>query len=466
MRRRGSNYTVGMLLADLVLILLALRLAALGRIFLPFGVRLPPHEVHLPVAIYVMAALVWLSISAMLSIYSSQHPYRRLDEVWAIAGAVLLCNLALAGLLYISYRDVPRLLFLYFLLLQMISLTGLRLGVTIVARLRGQSARTRVLIVGAGRVGQDLAQRIQAEGDELELVGYLDDDPEKQGATFEGAAVLGVTAAAAVAAQQLQVAEVILALPLHAHRHLEAVIRALQAMPVRVYVAPDLFDLAFFRATIEDFRGIPLIGLRDPAIDGPNRVIKRLFDLAIAIPVVLVTAPLLLLIALAIRLDSPGPALFRQTRVGENGKLFTIYKFRSMRVSESEDAPVVAEGAQAAPVHKRRDDPRVTRMGRLLRRTSMDELPQLFNVLKGDMSIVGPRPELPWLVAQYEAWQRERFTVPPGITGWWQINGRSDRPMHLHTEDDLYYIRNYSPWLDLRIVWRTIGAVLRGRGAF
>ncbi len=466
MRRRGSNYAVGMLLADMVLILLALRLAALGRIFLPFGVRLPPNEVHLPVAVYVLAALVWLALSALLSIYTPQQPYRRLDEVWTIAGAVLLCNLALAGLLYISYRDVSRLLFLYFLLLQMSFLTGLRLVVAVAARLRGQSARTRVLIVGAGRVGQDLAQRIQVEGDELELVGYLDDDPRKLGATFEGATVLGVTAAAAEAAQRLHVDEVILALPLHAHRHLEAVIRALQAMPVRVYVAPDFFDLAFFRATIEDFRGIPLIGLRDPAIDGPNRVIKRLFDLALAIPVVLAAAPLLLLIAVAIRLDSPGPALFRQTRVGENGRLFTIYKFRSMRASEAEDAPSAPDVAAAAAVHKRRDDPRVTRVGRLLRRTSMDELPQFFNVLKGDMSIVGPRPELPWLVAQYEDWQRERFTVPPGITGWWQINGRSDRPMHLHTEDDLYYIRNYSPWLDLRIVWRTIGAVLRGHGAY
>lgn len=466
MRRRGSNYAVGMLLADLLLILLALRLAALGRVFLPFGVRLPPQDIYLPLAVYAMAALVWLSVSALLSIYNPQHPYRRLDEVWAIAGAVLLSNLALAGLLYISYRDVPRLLFLYSLLLQMILLAGLRLGVYAVSRLRGRPARTRVLIVGAGRVGQDLAQRIQAEGDELELVGYLDDDPEKWGAVFEGAPVVGVTAASAEAAQQYQVDEVILALPLHAHRHLESVIRALQARPVRVYVVPDLFDLAFFRATIEDFRGIPLIGLRDPAIDGADRVVKRLFDLTFTIPILLLIAPLLPLIALAIRLDSPGPALFRQTRVGENGKLFTIYKFRSMRAGEPDSPAGAAEGEAAAVAHKRRDDPRITRVGRFLRRTSLDELPQFFNVLKADMSLVGPRPELPSLVAHYETWQRQRFAVPPGITGWWQINGRSDRPMHLHTEDDLYYIRNYSPWLDLRILWRTVGVVLRGRGAF
>jgi lipopolysaccharide/colanic/teichoic acid biosynthesis glycosyltransferase len=117
-------------------------------------------------------------------------------------------------------------------------------------------------------------------------------------------------------------------------------------------------------------------------------------------------------------------------------------------------------------VHKTPNDARVTRVGRFIRRTSLDELPQLFNVLRGEMSLVGPRPELPWLVESYETWQRRRFAVPPGITGWWQINGRSDRVMHMHTEDDLYYIQNYSPLLDVQILWRTIGVVVRGRGAF
>jgi len=117
-------------------------------------------------------------------------------------------------------------------------------------------------------------------------------------------------------------------------------------------------------------------------------------------------------------------------------------------------------------IHKAPNDLRVTRIGHFLRRTSLDELPQLFNVLRGDMSLVGPRPELPWLVDQYEAWQRKRFAVPPGMTGWWQVNGRSDRLMHLHTEDDLYYIQNYSLWLDLKILFKTIKVVLRGEGAF
>jgi lipopolysaccharide/colanic/teichoic acid biosynthesis glycosyltransferase len=173
------------------------------------------------------------------------------------------------------------------------------------------------------------------------------------------------------------------------------------------------------------------------------------------------------LVALAIKLDSPGPALFVQERIGENGQPFEMFKFRSMVAgAERMNNSVAPQGRDDVIVHKAPNDMRVTRVGRFIRRTSLDELPQLLNVLRGEMSLVGPRPELPWLVENYEIWQRRRFAVPPGMTGWWQINGRSDRLMHMHTEDDLYYIQNYSPLLDLQILWRTIGVVVRGRGAY
>jgi len=144
-----------------------------------------------------------------------------------------------------------------------------------------------------------------------------------------------------------------------------------------------------------------------------------------------------------------------------------MYKFRSMVPdAEKRQHEVLRYTEDGKVIHKVPDDPRVTRVGRFIRRTSLDELPQLINVLKGEMSLVGPRPELPWLVEQYEAWQRKRFAVPPGITGWWQISGRSERLMHLHTEDDLYYIQHYSPLLDLQILWKTIGVVLKRSGAY
>jgi lipopolysaccharide/colanic/teichoic acid biosynthesis glycosyltransferase len=168
-----------------------------------------------------------------------------------------------------------------------------------------------------------------------------------------------------------------------------------------------------------------------------------------------------------ILLEDGPPIFFRQKRVGENGRLFDMLKFRTMvKNAEELRAQVETRDADGNLIHKIKDDPRVTRAGRFLRRFSLDELPQLFNILAGTMSLVGPRPEMPYLVDKYQPWQRKRFAVPPGLTGWWQVNGRSDKPMHLHTEDDLYYIQNYSIWLDLQIIVRTIWVVLVGKGSY
>ena len=180
-----------------------------------------------------------------------------------------------------------------------------------------------------------------------------------------------------------------------------------------------------------------------------------------------VALPLMGLIALILKFDRSGAVLFRQARVGENGRTFNIIKFRTMTANPDQlpipdGAPETTQPYQI----KSSADPRVTRIGRFLRRTSLDELPQLFNVLKGEMSLVGPRPELPELVKNYEPWQYKRFSVPPGMTGWWQVHGRSDRPLHLNTQDDLYYIENYSILLDILILIYTIGAVISGKGAY
>jgi exopolysaccharide biosynthesis polyprenyl glycosylphosphotransferase len=194
---------------------------------------------------------------------------------------------------------------------------------------------------------------------------------------------------------------------------------------------------------------------------------KRAFDFIVSLLAIIAFAPIMAAIALAIKLTSPGPVLFKQERVGENGKIFKIYKFRSMVVNAEKLQHLVNEvNAEGQTLHKRRNDPRVTPIGRVIRKTSLDELPQFFNVLLGDMSLVGPRPELPWLVEMYEPWQHRRFDVPQGITGWWQINGRSDKPCHLNTDQDVYYIENYSFMLDLVILAKTVPALLKGKGAF
>jgi exopolysaccharide biosynthesis polyprenyl glycosylphosphotransferase len=218
---------------------------------------------------------------------------------------------------------------------------------------------------------------------------------------------------------------------------------------------------------VEDFAGLPMLDLRAPALSDYQRMSKRVFDVVVTLFLAPLAAVIGSVIAIVIRLDSPGPALFRQERVGENGRLFEMVKFRTMVVgAEAMRHAVEQISANGEFLHKAYDDPRVTRVGRFLRRTSLDELPQLLNVLRGEMSLVGPRPELPYLVERYAPWQRKRFAVPQGITGWWQVHGRADKPMHLHTEDDLYYVQNYSLWLDVRILFMTLGAVVSRKGAY
>jgi lipopolysaccharide/colanic/teichoic acid biosynthesis glycosyltransferase len=203
------------------------------------------------------------------------------------------------------------------------------------------------------------------------------------------------------------------------------------------------------------------------------RAAKRLLDLLVGGLLLVVAAPLLALLALLIRLESPGPAFYRQPRVGRHGRRFAMYKLRTMRSGADAQLhelvrPLAVGDPRPGPrfVYKLPDDPRITRVGRLLRKTSLDELPQLLNVLRGEMSLVGPRPELPEVLAHYPAAQLAWLALPPGLTGWWQVNGRSIHPRHLSTDYDLYYLRHASLAFDLRILARTLGAVLRGTGAF
>jgi lipopolysaccharide/colanic/teichoic acid biosynthesis glycosyltransferase len=196
-------------------------------------------------------------------------------------------------------------------------------------------------------------------------------------------------------------------------------------------------------------------------------MLKRVFDLLFGLVALILTLPVMVLLILIVYLEDGSPVIFRQKRVGRYEQLFEMFKIRTMvKDAEQIQSRMEKRDVDGNLIHKTKDDPRITRVGRLLRRFSLDELPQLFNVLAGTMSIVGPRPELPYLAEKYEPWQRKRFDVLPGITGWWQVNSRGDKPMHLDIEDDLYYIQNYSIWLDLQIILRTIWVVLIGKGAY
>jgi exopolysaccharide biosynthesis polyprenyl glycosylphosphotransferase len=330
---------------------------------------------------------------------------------------------------------------------------------------RSSAQEQQVLIIGAGRVGRRVGQMIQKyEWTGLKLVGYLDDDLNKR---REDLPFLGCLEDVRDIIQEQKIDDVVIALPQKAYGQINKLAFTLNDMPVHVRVVPDYFSLALYRATVDDFGGLPMINLRDPALNDVQRLVKRIFDLTLGIILFFVVSPVMLITAVLVKLDSPGPVMLRQKRVGENGRPFAMYKFRTMiNGAEKLQAQINEINKEGKLIHKKANDPRVTRIGRFLRRTSLDELPQLLNVLKGDMSLVGPRPELPWLLDQYEPWQHKRLAVPQGMTGWWQINSRAEKLMHLYTEDDLYYIQNYSLWLDIYILLKTPWVVVRGKGAY
>jgi exopolysaccharide biosynthesis polyprenyl glycosylphosphotransferase len=232
-------------------------------------------------------------------------------------------------------------------------------------------------------------------------------------------------------------------------------------------LVPDLFEMRFNEVSIDALNGVPLIGVKDSALQGFNLYVKRVMDFALALVVLVVAAVPMAVIAGIIKLTSPGPVLFKQIRVGKDGRIFTCYKFRSMYKDAEERLEELREFSEVdGPIFKMRNDPRLTPFGKLLRRTSLDELPQLFNILRGEMSWVGPRPPTPQEVARYTEWHLKRLDVTPGLTGLWQVSGRSDLSFDEMVKLDLYYADNWSLTVDMMIILRTIPAVLKREGAY
>ncbi len=470
LRRFGVNYAIFSMATDIFLTCLALLLAERLIVFIPHHLTNVEGQVVVFPFVYIIAPILWGITFLVLSVYDPKRIYRAIDELQIVTVATVTSALLLAGLLFLTKRDFSRWVFVIFVSLDLAFLLGWRILTRIVFRVgRMPTADRHVLIVGAGEVGQRVGQMIKEyRSMGLNLTGFLG-DPSFSGTDEEEFEfhVLGRVEDVRDVVQRSEINDVVIALPQREYAKINELVLALHDLPVQVRVVPDYFSLALYRATVEDFGGLPMINLRDPALNDVQRLVKRIFDLAISGTLIVILALPMALITLLIKLDSDGPIFFRQQRVGENGRLFSMYKFRSMVVGADKMLDDVTEIFEDGRVlFKKADDPRVTNIGRFLRHTSLDELPQLFNVLKGDMSLVGPRPELPWLVGQYEPWQHKRLAVPQGMTGWWQINGRADKPLHLHTEEDLYYVQNYSLWMDIYILLKTPWVVVRGKGAY
>jgi exopolysaccharide biosynthesis polyprenyl glycosylphosphotransferase len=429
-----------------------------------------PYSAFIPVSLALTVLL--LSIYKLGGVYNMPRGASWFDEVYRLTtgtatGIILIIFFIV---FFVQPTLYSRLIFFYAGILITILLSISRLGKRLVRNLlrkRGLGV-DRLLIVGAGEVGRTVMRNVVAQPAlGYHVVGFVDDDPDKGGTDIGRFKALGNTTYIPRLVKELAIDEVIITLPWMYHRKIVSIIAQCEREQVRVRIVPDIFQMTLSHLDVEDLGGIPMIGVRDISISGSQRFVKRAMDVVISLVGIIFLFPIFVLIAVMIRLDSPGPAVFRQIRVGKDEQLFACFKFRSMKVGADEEKDRLLDRNEVkGPVFKMRDDPRITGMGRFIRRTSLDELPQLFNVLMGHMSLVGPRPAIPAEVQRYQPWHKRRLEVAPGLTGLWQVSGRSELSFDEMVLLDLYYIENWSPLLDLQILLRTIPKAILGEGAY
>ncbi len=472
--RYRQRVSLIMALTDVALINLAFAAAYWVRYVLQWFRTVDPAN-YAPFRMYIPFALV-LTVLLMMAyklggVYNQPRGASWLDEVYALVGTTTT-GIVIVTAITFWFRPLvySRLMFLWAggIIVTLLSLSRLIKRWVLESRMRRGLGVDRVLIVGAGEVGRRLMRNIVAQPElGYQVIGFVDDDAEKSRTDIGRFRALGSVDNLPRVVQEEAIDEVIITLPWMHHRKILGIMRQCEREQVRARIVPDLFQLALSRVDIEDLGGIPIIGVKEVSITGWNLAFKRASDLVVSLVGLILLSPLLLLISVAIKLDSPGPILFKQVRVGKGGRRFVFYKFRSMRQGAEEERRQLADRDEVVGVtFKIRDDPRCTRVGKFLRRTSLDELPQLYNVLLGEMSLVGPRPALPSEVEQYQEWHRRRLEISPGITGLWQVSGRSQLTFDEMCLLDIYYLENWSPLLDLKIALKTIPAVLAGRGAY
>jgi Undecaprenyl-phosphate glucose phosphotransferase len=419
---------------------------------IPTPLGIPPLEPYLSLLVLLLP-LHAFSLR-VVGLYEYRHERSKADEAFTIVQGVTLATLLLvAATFFFRAFSYSRWFMLIFWALDVLAVFGARLAIRDVVRAMRRHGRfvRRALVVGAGELGQEVVRRLRSHPEfGVRVVGYLDDGLPV-GERIEGREVLGGCEAVTRVLADYRVDQLFLALPLDAHNDVLKVLNAIEGELVDVKIVPDVLQFVTLRAAVEELEGLPVISLAQSPITGWARVLKRATDLGLAAFGLIVLAPILGVVAYLIRRSSSGSVLYRQERTGLDGRSFEMLKFRTMpEGTEDETGPVWAP----------RGDRRPTRIGRLLRRFSLDELPQLWNVLTGDMSLVGPRPERPFFVHQFKTRIPQymlRHKVKSGLTGWAQVNGlRGNTSLEKRIEYDLYYIQNWSWTLDLKIMILTL----------
>jgi Undecaprenyl-phosphate glucose phosphotransferase len=457
MLKRHSQFIESlMLLADLLVISASWLVAYHLRFY--WGPILVYHDIP-DIRPYLLLlgliVIVWGIAFKAFGLYRPKRISSRIAEVGDIAKACTLSVLILiAATFFLKQFEFSRIVILYFWVFSIVSVSLVRSSFREVLRFmrrKGYNLR-HILIIGEGALAQHVIERIRACPElGLRIMGLLVGDPKMVGGELEGVRALGTYEQAGEIVEELAIDRVFIAIPLETYGRIEGILQSLEEGIVAINVVPDLYQYMTLRGGVEDFDGLPVVRLQDSPTYGWSVVGKRAMDIVLSSVVLLLTGPLLLLLAAIIKCTSPGPILYRQERMGLDGKTFPMLKFRSMRPDAEDDT---------GPVWAARGDERRTGVGALIRRTSLDELPQLFNVLKGEMSLVGPRPERPVFIEEFRK-QIPRYMlrhkVKAGITGWAQVNGwRGDTSLEKRIECDLFYIENWSLFFDLRILFMSL----------
>jgi len=420
---------------------------------IPVYKGIPPVKIYLILLIFIIP--LWGIVFKVFGLYRPRRVSTRLSEIIDIGKASTFATLILISLTFLFRQyEFSRLVFLFFWVFSIVFLGLTRILFREFLRFIRQKGynKRHALVVGAEKHAQELVRNLRKHLElGIQVAGFLSNEANSIGKSILGTKVLGQYSDVRDIIIKHDIDIVFITLPFHAHHYLKEVLEKIGDEMVTIMVLPDFFDFVTLRGNVSEFEGMPLIGLRDTPLYGWNIIFKKILDFFLATLILVFMSPIMLIIALLIKITSKGSVFFKQERMGMDGKSFNLLKFRTMHVNaEQETGPVWAE----------ENDPRRTKIGKFLRMTSLDELPQFFNVIKGDMSIVGPRPERPVFIKNFRNTTPRymlRHKMKAGITGWAQVCGfRGNTSLEKRIQYDLYYIENWSLIFDLKIIWLTL----------
>lgn len=430
---------------------------------IPIEKGIPPFKIYLFLIIPIL--LIWGFVFKFFGLYRPKRMSSYFNEAFDIAKA---CTFSVFILIFLTFLfrqyEYSRLVFLGFWVMTIVAMSIERVAFREILRyLRRKGYNLKyALIVGTGALAEDMLKRIESHPElGMKVICFISSDEYSTTRHIKDIPVAGIYKDIRGIIKEKEIDQVIIALPAEKHSITVEILKDIGDEMVDIKVVPDLYEFMTLRGGIEEFDGLPIISLQDTPLYGWNIVIKRVTDIIVSITALIITAPLMILIAVLIKLTSAGPVFYKQERMGIGGDTFKMLKFRTMRMDAEKET---------GPVWARKNDPRSTRLGSFLRRTSLDELPQFINVFKGDMSIVGPRPERPVFIEEFRKKIPRymlRHKMKAGITGWAQVNGwRGNTSLEKRIECDLFYIENWSLLFDIKILWLTVWKGLINKNAY